>query len=334
MTADILLHGGALDLMKQRFPKAPTPWLDLSTGINPWSYPYAGSSEKAAKHLPTATQFDDCLQAMSTAIDAPAESLLLAPGSELLIRLLPDIIPARHVCISTPTYGDHAKSWGRSTAKVTESHDALTDSGRADILVVCNPNNPDGRTWSKDCLSDACQRLAERGGWLIVDEAYADLDPKLSMASSGGKPGLIVLRSFGKFFGLAGIRLGALIAPQSILHAMRERLGVWPVAGPTLEIATQAYSDLRWQIDMRRRLETACERLDAVLSTHELSIDGGTSLYRYLRLADAEATWRVLAEQGVYTRRFKDNPHAIRIGLPSADEDFQRLDAALSVISP
>ena len=327
---DDLLHGGALDHMQAAFPNAPTPWIDLSTGINPWPYPVGALPPSAWQHLPTEAAMQACRTAMAHAIGAPEASLLLAPGSELLIRLLPTVIAPRSVALLSPTYGDHARAWRASGAEVIETADPLALAGHVDALVLCNPNNPTGMVLERSHLGQALARQAARNGWLIVDEAYADLVPALSLAPLAGAGNLIILRSFGKFFGLAGLRLGALLGPPPLLGSLSHRLGVWPVSGPALAIGTQAYADLAWQSETRDRLAAARRRLDKILLDSGLWIAGGTDLFRLVRTETAPQLWHRLAEAGLYVRRFDYAPDLLRIGLPANVEAEHRLTAALS----
>ncbi|MBU1286240.1 MAG: threonine-phosphate decarboxylase CobD [Alphaproteobacteria bacterium] len=327
---DDLLHGGALDRMQIAYPNAPTPWIDLSTGINPWPYPVGVLPPSAWQHLPTAAAMQACRAAMAHAIGAPESAVLLAPGSELLIRLLPTIIAPRTVALASPTYGDHARAWRASGADVTEITDPLAEAGKVDALVLCNPNNPDGATLERSHLEYALTRQAARNGWLIVDEAYADISPALSLAPFAGAESLIILRSFGKFFGLAGLRLGALLGPPALLDAMSQRLGVWPVSGPALTIGTQAYGDGLWQAETRDRLAAARRRLDTILLDAGLWLVGGTDLFRLAKTDQAPQLWHRLAEAGIYVRRFGYAPDLLRIGLPANTAGEHRLAAALS----
>lgn len=323
-------HGGALDQMQETFPDAPRPWVDLSTGINPWPYPVTGVPPGALHHLPTGADRDACREAMAAAFGADPESLLLAPGSELLIRLLPTIVRYSHVIVLSPTYGDHADVWRNAGSKVTETADPLANAGQADAIVVCNPNNPDGRRFTAAELEHSRAKQAERGGWLIVDEAYADLTPAHSLAPAGGRENLIILRSFGKFFGLAGIRLGALIGPEPVRRRMSERLGAWPVSGQALAIGARAYRDLGWQAETRIRLGAARERLDRILTAAGLPVAGGCDLFRLVQVPDSKRLWQQLAERGIYVRHFDWSGTLLRIGLPPDAEAEQRLAAALT----
>jgi len=327
---DDLAHGGALDHMRAAFPDAPEPWADLSTGINPWPYPTDGSAVSSVCALPTRTAFDACRRAMAAAFGAPPASVTPGPGSELLIRLLPTAIAPRRVAVLSPSYGDHALVWRAAGCEVIEAADPVSRAAEVDAVVVCNPNNPDGRIFSRRSLEAARETLAARGGWLIVDEAYADLDPSLSLAPQGGAEGLIVLRSFGKFYGLAGLRLGAMLAPEDVRIRMAARLGTWPVSGPALEIGARAYADAAWASATRARLAEARSRLDALLENHDLSIIGGTDLFRYVETDGAQALWTRLARAGVYLRRFSWSARHLRIGLPRDGGTETRLARALT----
>ena len=327
---DDLKHGGALDRMRTAFPQAPEPWMDLSTGINPWAYPVGDVPEAAFHHLPTLAAHEQCHEAMARAMGALPESLVLSPGSELLIRLLPDIIRPGRVAVLSPSYGDHAAAWRATGCEVIETGDPLAEADRADAIVVCNPNNPDGRRFQPEALLAAARRLANGGGWLIVDEAYGDLEPGLSLAPWSGTDGLIILRSFGKFFGLAGVRLGGMLAPPVVREGVQARLGVWPVAGPALDIGARAYADLAWQAMTRSKLSEAARRLDAIIEESGLERAGGTGLFCLIETEDATALWERLARQGIYVRRFDWSERFVRLGLPEDREAEARLARALS----
>lgn len=326
-----LTHGGALDAMRAAYPNAPEPWIDLSTGINPWPYENVSVSDAALTHLPTRSAYLTCRNAMAGAIGANPAALLLAPGSELLIRLLPNIIKPQTVAILEPTYGDHAEVWIRTGAKVIRAQDPLSLATSVDAVVIAHPNNPDGRTFSADAREKARQMLAVRGGWLIIDEAYADLRPDESSASYGGEDGLIVLRSFGKFFGRAGLRLGGLIAPEEVRKGFSDLLGVWPVSGSALDIGARAYQDLEWQVKTRAKLKAASERLDNLLTSQGFKVVGGTDLYRLIEAPDAHSLFERLAKAGIYVRRFAWSQKHLRIGLPPNREAEERLRLALSL---
>ena len=195
-------------------------------------------------------------------------------------------------------------------------------------MVICNPNNPDGRRFEPAELEAVRLRLRRRNGWLIIDEAFADLEPGLSLAPRVDAGNLIVLRSTGKFFGLAGLRLGALLGPPNLLQSMAERLGVWSVSTPALVTGTAAYENHAWQTETRRRLTQARERLDRLLKGEQCRVVGGTDLFRYAEVDDARSAWQKLAARGVYVRHFPWTDRHLRIGLPKdAEAEARLLDA-------
>ncbi len=326
-------HGGALDRMQAAFPDAPGAWIDLSTGINPW--PYRGWSLRADAydHLPLRAAYSTCRNALADLLNAARDTVCLSPGSELLIRMLPIWLAPRRVAVLSPTYGDHAAVWRRAGCEVIESPDPLAMTDQVDLIALCNPNNPDGRTFAPEILLATREALAKKGGWLIVDEAYCDLAPELSLASYGGQEGLIILRSFGKFYGLAGLRLGALIAPQSLIDHVSQHLGVWPVSNAALDIGAAAYRDGNWQEEMRAQLRAGRLMLDRVLEANNLAVRGGTDLFRYVEVETADRAWRHLARAGIYVRRFEAQPGRLRIGIPADEIAMARLNEALSLLT-
>lgn len=322
-------HGGQIDVMAKAFPGAPLPWLDLSTGINPFPYPTAQIPEGAWTRLPTAADRETCEAAMASAFGCDAVNCRAVSGTELAIRQLPAILQARRVVLRDRSYGDHEDSWKAAEADVEAVHDPLDHVEKSDAVVIVNPNNPDGLQRPIDQIENARRNLARRGGWMIVDEAYADLDPGKSVACMAGQRGLIVLRSFGKFFGLAGVRLGSVLGPSEILSDLGAKLGGWDVSGPALALGAAAYSDIAWQRATRTKLKTTSEAFSQVLARTGIEEVGGTDLFRFVRVPDAAATWEKLATKGIAVRRFAQDDQHLRIGLPRPGA-FERLADALS----
>lgn len=319
--AALLGHGGRLGAARTSYPDAPTPWLDLSTGVNPRSYPAPSLAPETWSRLPDPETTRALEQAAAKAfgVDDPSR-VVAAAGSEALIRLLPRLLPARRIGASAQTYGGHAEAWRAAGAKVVSDVDPA-----ADLRVVVNPNNPDGRTLSPD-------QVLALGGPLVVDEAFAEAVPECSVAAQAGAPGherLVVLRSFGKFYGLAGARLGFLIAAPPLAQRARQALGDWPVSGPAIAAGLAAYADAEWAIQSRRRLAEEAARLDARLREAGFDIVGGTSLFRLARAIDAPARFDLLARAGVLTRPFPWDETLIRFGLPGPKADWLRLADAL-----
>lgn len=323
------LHGGDLSWASRRFGRPPDEWLDLSTGINPRPYPDLTVSSAALARLPSSGALEALLAAARAAYGVPPEAgLCAAPGTQAILQALPEVAGGAEVAVVSPTYGEHAHLWRQAGNPVSEP-ESLDRIGGAGIVVVVNPNNPDGRRVAPEAFDRLRAVLAEKRGLLIVDEAFADVAPELSLAGSTPQSGLLVLRSFGKFFGLAGLRLGFAAGHRDLVAALTARLGPWAVSGPALEIGTRALADDAWIAATRVALTDLRQRLDRLLLSHDLDVIGGTDLFRLVRCRDAQALFERLAAAGVLVRAFPARPGWLRFGLPGGDADFERLDRAL-----
>lgn len=328
-----LLHGGDLDGARAAFPAAPEPWIDLSTGINPWPYPLPPVPPQAWTRLPGRAEEEALRAAAAACYGAPsAELVAAASGSQALIQLLPRLLRPGRVAVVEPTYAEHARCWtlaGHEVRGVGGADGEAADVLPPDVLVVVNPNNPDGRLLPPERLLELAQAQAARGGWLVVDEAFADMEPEQSVARFAGRPGLVVLRSFGKFFGLAGLRLGIALAPAGLAAALRDAVGPWAVSGPGLSIATAAFGDGDWIAGTRGMLDDAMARLHRLLSGAGLTVAGGTALFCLVEDRRAPELYRALGEAGILVRRFERRADWLRFGLPGPEEAWQRLSVAL-----
>ncbi len=323
----MLEHGGGLRAAAERYGIPPSDWLDLSTGINPQGWPVPPIPATVWQRLPEA---DDGLEAAAAAC-YDAESLLPVAGSQTAIQALPLLREPGRVGVLSPSYAEHAHAWRRVGHRVellpAESLDAAVD--RLDALILVHPNNPTGVRFPPELLLNWRARLAERGGWLVVDEAFMDATPDGSVANHVGLPGLIVLRSLGKFFGLAGARVGFVLAEPAVLERLYETLGPWTVAGPSRWVATWALSDRAWQTETRIRLDRVGNRLADLLKRQGLPAAGGAKLFQWMPLPDAAFWQDALARRGILVRRFTDPP-GLRFGLPGEEPAWRRLELALA----
>lgn len=310
-------HGGRLAAAAACFPHAPRPWLDLSTGINPRPYPVGWRDRAALRRLPDPAALAQAEAAAAARFGVAPERVCATAGSDAALRLLPRLLDARRVAIAPDTYGGHGEAWRAAGASVA------ADPDEVNAWVVVNPNNPDGAvTPTADLLASAERR------WTIVDEAFADAHPEVSVADrAGGR--LVVLRSFGKFYGLPGLRLGFVIADPRLIARVRLAQGDWPVSADAIAAAAAAYPDGAWAEGMRARLGRDARRLDQVLQEAGMTVQGGASLFRLARTPDAAAIFVRLAEAGILCRPF-DDATRLRFGLPGAARDWTRLQAALA----
>jgi len=323
----MLEHGGNLRDAALAFERPLADWLDLSTGINPHWYPAPPPSASAWHRLP---EPDPALvQAACAYYDAPA--MLPVAGTQAAIQALPRLRAPSRVVVAAPSYAEHAHHWGQHGHSLRQvAYGELADAvDNCEVLVICNPNNPTGERIARDVLLDWADRLAARGGWLVVDEAFGDTEDADSLCPHSGQPGLVVLRSVGKFFGLAGLRLGFVAAQPQLLSALADLLGPWTVSGPAQQVALAALSDTAWQAAMRARLLQEGARLRQLLAAHGIA-SAGTALFQWWPEPRAEQFWRHMAQHGVWVRLFRHAAHGIRLGLPPDEPAWLRLQQALT----
>lgn len=325
----MLEHGGRLRAAAQRYGIPLADWLDLSTGIAPEPWPLPAIPPQAWARLP---EEDDGLEQAACACYGAPHALAVA-GSQAAIQLLPQLLPPARVGVLTPSYAEHAQAWQRAGHRLARvaAADIEAQLPTLDVLVLANPNNPTGERFAAEQLLDWHARLYARGGCLLVDEAFIDCTPEYSVAAHAGKPGLIVLRSFGKFFGLAGIRLGFVLAETELLEHLCQRLGPWTVSGPARALGRQALAESSAAARRLRtlRLQAAGQRLESLLRAQGLAPDGGTPLFQWLRTPRATELHEFLARRGILVRRF-EQPASLRFGLPADEAGWQRLAQALA----
>ncbi len=321
----LLQHGGNLAAARRLFPGAPEPWIDLSTGINAKPYPVGELSAASWRRLPEENATTALEAAAGRAYGAPeSAAVVAAPGTQSLIGLLPLLLPARRVGVLDFTYAEHALCWSQAGAQV-ETVGSLDALATFDHGVIVNPNNPDGRLVAPQDLLALASQMGAKGGRLIVDEAFVDLLPKgASVAPLLPEAGLIVLRSFGKAYGLAGLRLGFALAGPADAALIRRALGPWPVSGAAIEVGLRALGDDAWLSETRAQAHRDAARLDDLLRAAGFAPAGGTPLFRWITCEDAHGAFRALAERGVLVRAFASQPQALRFGVP-ADEETWRL---------
>jgi cobalamin biosynthesis protein CobC len=326
-----LLHGGNLGDARRLFPGAPEPFLDLSTGINPYPYPMPQLSPDLFARLPEPAALDRLAAIAATAYGAPSRDCVVpAPGTQILLSQVMALVPPGRAAILGPTYAEFARVAALAGHDVAE----VTDIGQfrdADLAVVVNPNNPDGQVFDKRellGLADACRR---RDGLLVIDEAFMDVGPLgASLCGEVAAHEIVVLRSFGKFFGLGGLRLGFAVAASETAARLAAALGPWAVSGPAIAIGQTALADAGWAKAMRECLEGEARRLDAVLTGAGIEIVGGTSLFRLVRMPAADRLFHHLGRAGILTRRFPGQRVWLRIGMPGSEAAWDRLRAALA----
>lgn len=313
--APFTAHGGRIDAARAAF--GGVDWIDLSTGIAPWPYPVAAGALAGLSALPEPGALAALEAAAGNAFGVPAGRAVVAvPGSDIAMRLVAGLVPAR-AAVVRPGYSGHAAAWPDAVAIADPGA-----AGAAETLILASPNNPDGRVADPDALA----ALTARGTTLVIDEAFAD---GLAGGWSGSADArILVLRSFGKYYGLPGLRLGFVLCAPALADGLRARLGDWPVSSLALEIGTAAYADRDWQRDQATRIAEAGAQLDGALAG--LAVVGRAPLFRLVETADARALFRHLARHAILTRPFADRPDRLRLGLPRDRAAAERLAQALA----
>lgn len=327
----MLEHGGLLRQAARRYGIATEHWLDLSTGINPNAWPVPALNTHAWNRLP---ETDDGLLDAAASYFGTAHLLPVA-GSQAAIQAIPRLRTPCRVGILAPGYAEHALAWRQARHDVEPLVPSNIDAAlaRLDVLILANPNNPTGERFDAATLLRWHAALSAKNGWLIVDEAFIDATPERSLAAFSAQPGLIVLRSLGKFFGLAGARVGFVLAEPSFLQILEELLGPWAVSGPSRIVAQLALADRAWQEKTRQRLRGDAERLRKVLVAGGLAISGGTELFQWVVTPQAAALRERLARRGILVRKF-GAPASLRFGLPANETEWQHLCSSLAVLMP
>lgn len=323
----MLEHGGDLILASQKYDIPIADWLDLSTGINPngWPVPTSFPTELWSQ-LPQ--QQDNLIAAAQNYYQC--DSLIAVAGSQAAIQALPYLRNKSRVGIITPAYAEHAYAWHQAGHKVIQLdsntiNEAITE---LNVLIIINPNNPSAELFTQKQLLSWHEQLVKKNGWLIVDEAFIDAEPQNSLVQHCPLDGLIVLRSLGKFFGLAGLRVGFVLTKKNLLSQLSERLGPWSIAHASRYIARLALQDHKWQQQCRHSLKQQGYRLQQLLTKIGLTPDGNSTLFQWVKTDNAEYIHRMLAEQGILTRLF-NAPASLRFGLPKTELDWQQFETAL-----
>lgn len=329
-----LVHGGRLRQAASATGIGLERWLDLSTGISPWAYPVTALPEACWQRLP---EDDDGLipVARRWAGAGEASGCVAVAGSQAAIEVLPRLRPPGHVAVVEPGYAEHAWCWQKAGHQVHRLCAADMDAGLQctqplfDVVVWLQPNNPTGEYLPVATLQRWQRQLAARGGWLVVDEAFVDSSAAPSLIAQCDEPGLVLMRSVGKFFGLAGIRGGFVFAERALCGLLSDSLGPWSVSGPARTLMKRALADAGWQERQRARLKHASLQLQGVLERSGFTASMGTELFRYVPCSDAASLYQHLLQQAILVRLF-EQPLALRFGLPANSQQLERLADALA----
>ncbi|WP_339107361.1 threonine-phosphate decarboxylase CobD [Thioclava sp. GXIMD4216] len=317
-------HGGNLDQAMAIF--GGDDWIDLSTGINRVPYPVPALPSQAYTDLPTRSAMEGLLAVARRTYGLKDAAIAALAGAQAAIQTLPHIVGGpKRARVLGPTYNEHAASLRQAGWEVQEVT-TIAELRGADLAVVVNPNNPDGQSHPATTLL----ALRQEVGALVVDESFADPRPDLSVVAHLGAPDLFVLRSFGKFYGQAGLRLGFVLGAEAQIAQIRQMAGPWPVCGAALVIGQQALADTRWQQQTCARLHEDVIRMDSLAQRAGWQRAGGAELFRLYETPDATGAQTRLARARIWSRIFPWHPRWIRLGLPGSAQEWARLEAVLT----
>lgn len=333
-----LAHGGNLRQVAKKYGYPIEQWLDLSTGINPSGFKPAPLSDACWQRLP---ENDDGL--IEAALNYYGQSnFVLTPGSQWMIQNLPAIketlvgpeqIDIGPVLLPKQGYQEHRLAWQESGFDIEyyEAQPTISQLNHCSVCVVIQPNNPTGQCYDQSQLNDWLAILKDNEAWLVVDEAFVDCTPDKSMLDRSGEEGLIVLRSIGKFFGLAGIRIGCIFAWTALLEKVNAAMGPWAISHPSREVAIQAFHNINWQRYAIEKCHDQSKKLRDVLIKYFQIKPTGTALFQTVYLDRSEEIFEHLCQHKILVRLL-DCQTGLRFGLPpDRPECWQKLEQALAL---
>ena len=317
-------HGGNASEVALLYGIAPADMLDLSAAISPISYPLPPLVQSEWQTLPNRLSEQAVLEAARQAYQLPSGvNICLAAGSQSLLQAAPYLLsPTKVWHDKRVTYNEHLPAWAHA------GHDCLISVDMPPAIsaaIIVRPNNPDGFIMPIDRVLDCAHHCQRQGGFVLVDEAFSDVIPEQSLIPYSQDLPLVITRSFGKFFGLAGLRLGFAIGQEKYITALRARIGPWPVAMPALQAALCALADRNWHSAHRQFLSNHATQMKEALSMSGLDFTGGCALFLTFSHDKAHDLHQYLARKGIWTRIYSSYPHLIRFGLPPRLEQVSEI---------
>ena len=312
-------HGGDIDNAIKKYGGNKDDWIDLSTGINPNHYPYKLINIRELQNLPYKNDIDN-LNKLAKKYFQTTACVRAVSGAQGGINILPFLLPNKTVSILSPTYNEYQNVFSNSLKKIINVKN-LSELKKSQIAIICNPNNPDGKLYSNDNLL----KISKSVEYLIIDESFIDQYPRKSLSHKlDDQTNILILRSFGKFFGLAGIRLGFLISNKEIDKKIQFLIGNWPISNVAINVASKALIDHVWIMNTISFLKEGSYFLDCLASEINWKVVGGTNLYRLYETPNAHDAQNKLANFKIWSRRFSYSKKWIRLGIPRK-KDFKKV---------
>ncbi|MCY4045712.1 MAG: aminotransferase class I/II-fold pyridoxal phosphate-dependent enzyme [Cellvibrionales bacterium] len=326
---DLGFHGGDLYWAAERFGRPVDQWIDLSTGVNPNSYPIPDVKAADYQRLPyLSPEFLASIEGYygqpGIPVSGSQQAIDLLPG---MLKKLPVLLPEvgykgyEKIFRQADFYCQHYPSLDKASAMIAIM-DAITLNPNQHVVII-NPNNPTGLIFTPEELLEFAKLLAP-DAMLIVDEAFMDVTPEGSMLNDRLLLNVLVFRSFGKFFGLAGLRLGVVFTSNTaLINRLDSTLDPWRINGLAQAVATKAYSDNTWQSAAREQLATQKTKHQAKLLTlvnqtqGRLLVRQGLFSAIIMPASMAQHAWQALALKGILTRQVpvSSEKTILRIGI-------------------
>ena len=321
-------HGGDLS-DAVRVNRKIKKWIDLSTGINPNAYNDFNIDKTVYSHLPSGNQLAELMSIARGYYNLNQEIKICAyQGAQGVINILPNIVNKNihdTIQILTPTYTEHYRVWNDHGFKIRLVTNIENELDPSIPFVLVNPNNPDGKLFQPKYLEELWERIRKAGGFLILDESFMDGTPDMSFRFDNCRDNVIVIRSFGKFFGLPGLRLGFVYGDNHYINKVSSLVGPWPISSSSLLIARKAMLDTVWISATITDLKMKSTALSNFLHDQKLKTVGDCYFFKTIELDNASQMHKALANHGIWTRIFNYNQKWLRMGLTKNKFEFEYL---------
>ena len=316
-------HGGDIDLAIKKYGGEREDWIDLSTGINGTSYPWQQSIKFELRNLPSNKLLVNLERAASAAYKVAENTETAAvSGAQQIISLLPICLKSYNsVAILGPTYNEYEKAFKSSGIKA-QTVSEVSKLSSSDIAIIVNPNNPTGKVIAEEILDD----LSKKVRILIIDESFKTFSSRRIQKFEN----VIQINSLGKFFGLAGVRLGFVSGPSDFIKSVRRMLGPWPISSIAAEIGTIALNDNTWISEMEKILLEGSNVLHKACSTKNWKLVGKTNLFHTYATSSSLEVEKQFAAHYIWIRTFDYSETWVRLGIPTSKYEWTRVRQALN----
>ena len=316
-------HGGDIDLAIKKYGGERKNWIDLSTGINRTSYPWQESVNVHLRDLPGSKLLMSLEETASRAYKiAVGTDTVASSGAQQIINLLPLYLKKYNsVAILGPTYNEYESAFKSSNVR-TKMVSEISDLYCSDIAIIVNPNNPTG----KEIAEEALDELSKKVRILIIDESFKMFSSRKIQKLDN----VIQINSLGKFFGLAGLRLGFVSGPSDFIKSVRNMLGPWPISSLAAEIGLVALNDKIWISEMEKILLAASNALHEVCNSKNWKLVGKTNLFHTYAISNCLEVEEQFAAHGIWVRTFDYSETWVRLGIPTSECELTRVKQALN----